>query len=566
MTDVVARTRPKLRRSAAGRGEPTARIVCTSALTRVVLAVCILFSTIAVAGLDGERYKKLTEDERYQMNQAQRLFNAGNYIAAQNEFEKYIALFEDSDANSYVQYMIGECQRRRKNRYQAIKDFTGVLDYFPDSPDAPAAIFGIAVCRQDNGEVTQAMQLYEQMEKKYPDYIDTSIALWKLAEFDGKRGRQESRHQRITRIVENFKYADLRRRSKESRETYKRAVWHVVWANLSKNDAVAAAEALQKFYSRRNAVWWVAHNTYHRGVSLKRQGRAKDAKKWLLMARNTYATYVKEFPNERNTKEAMAMIARSVGEAGDLQGALAEFAKYFEVYPDDDDGRVQVGRTLEQWGMFEKARAEYAKMRNKWRGYMEIARSFEREKKLDDMALAYDAALDALPKNAAATRWETFRSYERLRKYDKCLEVLTILATQHPGHAREANYRIGGFRQRRGEYTKAIQAYRTSEKEPDSLYRIGECQTSLGKYKQARQTYQQIMGFFKGQEGRALQRIVGVYEAEGNSTGAIKTLKLICDRYPKGQESSWAHQRLETRYAIPYTGGGVKEGAKPDRR
>ena len=57
----------------------------------------------------------------------------------------------------------------------------------------------------------------------------------------------------------------------------------------------------------------------------------------------------------------------------------------------------------------------------------------------------------------------------------------------------------------------------------------------------------------------ALLQIAYAQEEAGKKEDAIKTLKLICDKYPKTGEGSTAHTRLNDVYKIPVTLGGAKD-------
>ena len=47
---------------------------------------------------------------------------------------------------------------------------------------------------------------------------------------------------------------------------------------------------------------------------------------------------------------------------------------------------------------------------------------------------------------------------------------------------------------------------------------------------------------------------------EGDKERAIATFKRVLDLYPGSAQSSQAHQRLESKYKVTYTGGGMKKG------
>ena len=70
--------------------------------------------------------------------------------------------------------------------------------------------------------------------------------------------------------------------------------------------------------------------------------------------------------------------------------------------------------------------------------------------------------------------------------------------------------------------------------------------------------YRQIMGD-KANASWALLEIGRTYEEAGKKDDAIKTFKLVCDRFPKSGEGSWAHAHLNDKYKISVTLGGAKD-------
>ncbi|TFG86300.1 MAG: tetratricopeptide repeat protein, partial [Gemmatimonadales bacterium] len=145
-----------------------------------------------------DRWAKLREVERYQMQMADRFYKQQNWKAALAEYEKYITLYEKSDGASYAQLKWGLSQVQLRKANTAVKDgFQTVLDYWPDSPDAAKARYHIGRTWMDMGRLDQAKKAYQAMladsplGKKPDDDVDrlrhlaAAHALDDLAEIAG---------------------------------------------------------------------------------------------------------------------------------------------------------------------------------------------------------------------------------------------------------------------------------------------------------------------------------------------------------------------------------------------
>ena len=77
---------------------------------------------------------KLREVERYQLNIAQKYFAEKKWKVAMAEYEKYLTLYEASDAAAYVQLKWSLCLVQLRKQNTAIKEgFQSVIDYWPNS-------------------------------------------------------------------------------------------------------------------------------------------------------------------------------------------------------------------------------------------------------------------------------------------------------------------------------------------------------------------------------------------------------------------------------------------------
>jgi len=116
---------------------------------------------------------------------------------------------------------------------------------------------------------------------------------------------------------------------------------------------------------------------------------------------------------------------------------------------------------------------------------------------------------------------------------------------------------------RAGKYQDAIASYTQSQKEPQALMRISECQGSLKQHDAAIQTLGGVLNFFKSSAPEAQYRISTHYAAKGDKEAAIRTLKAICKTHLNTSWAGRAHQDLSLTYGIDVTLGGAA-AAKPE--
>jgi len=112
-------------------------------LPLVALVALVSASPAVAAKLDEmslERWAKLREVERYQLQIAEKYYREKNWKVALAEYEKYLTLYERGEAGSYAQLKWSICQVQLRKANTAIKEgFQSVIDYWPDSPDAVAS-------------------------------------------------------------------------------------------------------------------------------------------------------------------------------------------------------------------------------------------------------------------------------------------------------------------------------------------------------------------------------------------------------------------------------------------
>jgi tetratricopeptide (TPR) repeat protein len=476
----------------------------------------------AFARLDTQRYGELREAERYQMDVAEKLANERKWESAQAEYEKFINLYLKSASAPYAQYMIAACCESRNLINQAIKEYKAVVSYFPESPEAPYAAFAIGRCHSKCGEPELAVQQYVAVMNQFPKEPVAGDALWEASEIQLQRDLYDKAFELRRRLVD----------SSPKSARFNQAVDWLVDHYLFRADDLDAARAVGKLRrSGAEAERYLAQRRYDRGHWLfNNQSKKDEGRKAMDKAVELFEGIIEQFPKDkRHVKDAMGMVAQCYRFSGRAEKAFENYERLLQAFPDDDDWRQHYANCLEDNGKWSEARLQFMRFKNKTRGSMQIAESYFRQRNVPEAEAAF----------------------------------MKVVA-EFPEQAKHALYRIGNLHQHHsGNYEKAINAYRQSEySPPDYLFRIAECHEAWKKFDLALKDYQEIVGFFKAQAPEAMWRSGLCYERrnqEGDKERAIATFKRVLDLYPGSGQSSQAHQRLEDKYKITYTGGGVKK-------
>ncbi|NQT39556.1 MAG: tetratricopeptide repeat protein, partial [Planctomycetes bacterium] len=178
----------------------TMRRLCLAAL-----AIAAMTSTATAAGLDEmstERWAKLREVERYQLQIAEKYFREKNWKVALAEYEKYLALYERSEAGSYTQLKWSLCQLRLRKANTAIKEgFQSVIDYWPDSPEAVAAAYYIGQTYKDIGQIAKAKEAYRSVLADHPKHPATVYVMVDLVEIAGVEKDRDTQIELWTKLT-----------------------------------------------------------------------------------------------------------------------------------------------------------------------------------------------------------------------------------------------------------------------------------------------------------------------------------------------------------------------------
>ncbi|MFC1479555.1 tetratricopeptide repeat protein [Planctomycetota bacterium] len=540
---------------------------------RIIGFICILSicaCSLLHARLDAKRFEQITQVERQMIKVAEDYFGRKKWKQAENEFTKYIKIYQESVASPYAQFHIAYCIMEQKKINEAISEFTAVLDYFPKSPEAPVAQRHIGICYLRSADRPNAIKAFQKTIDKYPKHIETFYALWNLSNdiyehLDSNDKILKKRNACYYKMITEFKYGGsyYYKRYWENafnrlfssylwgkKESEARKIGKIRWKpediefkiayqyrdiavhHLRKGDVGASEEyaelagaVLDGFAARfpdkkdkiLSTIWATGdlHASFAKTFKLK-----KRQEKYIGKAVKKYKEYTQKAPDSKQAKALDLIIGKLYGDTGRIVRAIEFFTKYVDKHK-SDGARGAAGGYLKDKKQYEHARKFYEMFESKKVGAWNIAECYHNEKN-----------------GKKAIEW-----YEKV-------------VTLWPEKSTDAKYNEGDVYQRiLRDFKKAISAYRQSNKIPDSIFRVGECNSAMGKHKTAINVYQEIL-FLRnpGHSSQALWRIAHEYEKMKDRKKMINTLRGLINRYKKSREASWAHQKLE-KMGLKTTGG-----------
>jgi hypothetical protein len=580
------------------------------------LLILALFLALAAIGLplaDAHGQETaLTPDERSKLDtfegvtidKADKVFAGKDYRRSLAEYDAFIVQFPESKAIPYAILQKGRSLQLLDKRFEAIKVYQEVLDFFPDDVKyAAAAQYRIGQSHAENGDVEKAMKAWLALADD-ADYAKEPLgadALNALADNLIKQGKADEGIKRFEQVAVDFR--------KSSPDAARGAIGRVVpYYIRTKPDA----EKLRAFY--------VAAKTFEHGPRDAEADVATDGLYWQRVRDNIKAH--SEFTDlQKDQRDAFYRYW-----AGKMQGQMPtddsfqiDLANYIRASDRDDAAWAQrldkqfadrqkdgdYARVVRWIGAFapkkEKVEEYYQKLdfakmsnadiQNLVYTLLETNRDADRAKaafeKLrmaevpDDAKMSMfnwfrdrwplpgsrDLALRTCQSfaNADAGRmqalrylhWRCHPHHGHVRMEKDFPEGLALAADMQkvPAHAKEAFSLGGNLLQWSGKYEDAIKDYQQADSPPQTLLWTSECLAKLGKLDPAVAQLREVENFFADAAPDAALRAAYLYRDAGIKEKYVRSLRGVLKKYPKSGQSSEAHQRLEE-MGLPI-GGGV---------
>lgn len=536
-------------------------LVCGLVIFAVAFALAV--PAICTAGtldeMSLERWAKLREAERYQMNIAEKYFREGQWKVAVTEYEKFMSLYEDSEGAPYAQLKWSLCQLQLRKPNAAIKDgFQSIIDYWPDSPEAIAASYLIGSAYKAMGEAKPAKKAYAAVLSNHPKHLVATLArvdLLDLARIENETPRRVQLWREVVFEAER-KGEAINLCAIASREfavhcfsTGNFAEGQKSLATTYPDDQLAAQVEV---YARQPILNLTAQN------DTKPTGE-KVADAAIAWFKSRVPTDTKD-DKQKIIARQMGYFSANMLDASRRYDQVPEaYEQILKTYGQDDDTLGRFGAWYVTQGKFDQARQVYGRFENAINGQSNIALSYRAEKKYPQAVEVYQriAGQDA----DHAPQWLSLAAYT-YREGGKCDEAVSIysnlVATDGNKNA-NWQYEIGITYRSFGRHKEAIAAFRLCDNFPDCYIQMAYSHRDLGEFKEAISLYQQVIAGYEPNAAWATLQIGYTYEQAGQKENAIKALQRVCKKFPKSPYASEAHVYLNDKFKIRVTLGGATD-------
>ena len=514
-----------------------------------------------------ERWAKLKEAERYQLNVAEKFYRENQFKVAADEYEKFLKLYDRSEGAPFAQLKWSHCQVALRKQNTAIKDgYQSVLDYYPEAPEAPIAALLIGRTHRDTGDLKQAKKGYTKAVSTYPKHFAAVMARLDLVDIAVKEmdlSTQTSLLSDLTYNVErkgptvepcNTASGQLARLSFRA-GNFEEGVRAL--ATTFKDDVSLVTYLLNDGWGRLlTTVHELTADPKDAATTKLGEKLADSACAWLKVKAAAGLADEKTKPKALETWYAVAEVRRYARQPDKQKAALDEMVATLGV------SDALLGR-IAQWcrdnKKLDEARLTYAKFKDAKEGQALIAASYYEEKQYDKAIEIYRKLAIGDVKTSAKWLAAAAYAYRQNGKPDQAIAVYQELLTGDAANAAEYHFQVAETLYYAGRYKECITAYRGTERFPHNYLHMAAANRQLKQYDEAIALYTQIIAASPPNASSALYQIAATHEQAGRKEDAIKVFKQVCDRYPKSAEGSQAHNHLNEKFNISVTLGGAKD-------
>lgn len=535
--------------------------------------------------------EELEQMERYEVSrlqQADRAFNQKDYRQAEAGYEAFILEFSQSRALAYAVLRKGRSLHLDNKRFEAIRVYQDVVDYFPNQVRyAGAALYHIGQAHMQNGNPGQAVRVWTRManDPEYQEHPLAARALTELANHLVRNGEADKAMPFYLKVIENFRRSNLH----AARDAWGSVLQHAV---RRKPD-----ESLFR------QVYQVSRGFHHHPSDIP-EDLEQDQDYWNQVISQVY--HQGRFNHDQQAEQAayyQYWAEQLEGRFSDWDRAGLAWAEFLRRMDGDDArwierldtiyaaGEATPDRTLRWMELLkdhsEEVKAYYERLEAGGMGVDEHYRAqlTLAESKVDDQIVVTafqevgsvqftDAQLlqlieryrrrgiVAAIEHAASRmddsdrgRLEILRHHLSQRQTEAGLALADQLLDS-PNHADAALWLKGRILEEAGRYEDAIAAYRQSGDLVARFWHIARCYEAMKEIESAVRTLREAEQVLENQSPEAVWRIAQIYRRTGEEARQQQVLRQLLDRYPDSNRSRDAHLELE-RMGVTDLGGGI---------
>jgi tetratricopeptide (TPR) repeat protein len=512
-----------------------------------------------------DRWAKLREVERYQLNIAEKYYREQQWKVAADEYEKFLKLYERSEGAPFAQLKWSHCQIQLRKQNTAIKDgYQSVIDYYPESPEAVSAAYLIGKTYKDVGDLKAAKKAYAKVLTAYPK---TLVAVHTRLDLVAIAGQENDTGRRVT-LLKELTY-DVERKG-DAAVPCVQASHQLAQHFFTAGDFGEGLKALETSH-KEDAIpanlmhpnvgrlpWIITELTAEKDEAIKKRG--------LKVADEAIGYLRVQVKSDLGDEKRKPRAVQCWYYIADVQQSAHRPDKQREVYEEmlaklgtEDKLLGHVAQWYKTAGKRDLARATYLKYKDPAEGQRQVAVSWVEENKFDEAIAIYRGL--ALQDQKGAPQWlsQAALVYRRAAKADQAITIYRELLIADAKNADGYHWEIAQTLYTAQRWREALTAYRGTDRFPTNYQQMAMCNRQLKQYDEAITLYQQIMAGHAPTASWALLQIAYTQEQAGRAEPAIKSFKQVCDRYPKTTEGSTAHEHLNRVYKISVTLGGAKD-------
>ena len=507
-----------------------------------------------------ERWAKLREVERYQLNIAEKYYKEKKYKVALTEYEKYLALYERSEAAPYSQLKWSLCLNQLRRQNTAIKEgFQSVIDYWPEAPEAAKASYLMGKTYVTIGRIPSAKKAYQRTIADYSKDPVAVYALNGLAEI----ALSEKDEKSLLKIRKRLAF-DIPR-SKTVTSTCATAANALASYYFGKGMFDDGIKCLATNYQDKQLTYYVYY--YIRSPISTLVGQEDTETQGYQLADRSLAYLKADFITDYSTDElkqaAMTEWYRMIEvEAATRRDGkvLSAYNTMLKVFGSTDDILGRLGDYHASKQRYEQARGIYRKFKDPVQGLSRVAASYRGEKKPLEAIKIYLQLAGQDRENAASWKGQEAATYREFGKYPEAITVYRGLVQSDAGNLQTWLWALATTQRDAGMFKEAIGAYRQCDNFPENYKQMADCHLRMKQYKEALVLYGQIRQGHEASAPWAQLQIGYTYEKLNATEPAIKAFQLCCKKYPTASWASKAHAHLQNKYKISVTlGGAAKE-------
>lgn len=535
--------------------------------SRLILGVALAISLFANAAfaqgkideMSLDRWKVLREAERHQMNVAEKYYRERQYKIALGEYEKFVTLYEKSEGSSFAQFKWAICQIHLKKLNTAISDgFQTVIDYWPESADAPNAAYYIGRCQKEMGEPKKAKKSYQQVVSKYETSLAAVYSLSDLIDIADLEMDVESKVATWRKMV-----YDIKRTGGDANNLCVQASIQLATHYFSVGQPVDGAASIATTWKDNSFpyhLWYYCRTPISQlAADAKTKDKAdKSADGCVAAIRERIPTDVTKEEDKKNARDWSYYIADIHAYSRRDDKAIEAYQAILKLYGPDDTTLQRFGDWYKSVQKYDEARKIYSQFAVRTEGLNQIAYSYRQQLKYDDAVAHYKQAAALDSQNIPKWNEQIAAAYREAHRWKESIDTYTENLKIDAANTEKWLWLIGHTQREGGMYKEAIGTFRQCTNFPENTKWMAWCHRQLKEWNEAVILYGQVTSSVPDAPW-ALYQIAQVREASGDNEAAIKAYQTVCKKFPKDGHAAQAHAHLQTKYKINVTLGGAAE-------